>query len=260
MTDYAEKKESVVFCEGFHDRDFWAGWLERRLGWADPGVRGGKRVAFNDPFGRSVTKGHFGFAKERRFVRVQQCEGAEKVIAEALRRLGQRTDQALHHVVINLDSDATDGGPGPAERRLADLRAQLRAMNGGNDPEVGPSPNSFRLDGVLVSTVVWRVDEPEAPGVPTKQTLERVVAASLAAADRERATAVDAWLRAAPNAAVDGQGAILGKAYTWSHMAKWHPSLGRDGFYRHIWTIPAVAEQLDERLRASGARAIADAL
>ena len=220
----------------------------------------GKRIRFRDPFGKFVTKGHFGFAKDRRFVRVQQCEGAQGVIEEALGRLRQRAADALHHVVVNLDSDATDGGPGPAEARLAGLRAQLRAMNGGNNPEAGPFPGSFRLGEVLVSSVVWRANDPETPGVPTKQTLERVVAASLAAADRERAAGVDAWLRAGPGAAVDGEGAILGKAYTWSHMAKWHPSLGRDGFYRHIWTIDAVAEQLDDRLRALGARDVAEAL
>jgi len=262
VTDYAEKKESVIFCEGFHDRDFWAGWLERRLGWSDPGVDAahGGRKPFKDPFGKTVAQGHFGFVKAQRFVRVQECRGTEHVLVHALDRLRRRATDALHHVVINLDSDATDCGPGPAEERLKHLRAQLKAMNAGNDPEAGPFPNSFRLDGVLVSSVVWRVDDPETPGVPTKQTLERVVAASLAAADPEKAAGVEAWLKAAPGAEVDGQEAIVGKAYTWSHMAKWHPSLGRDGFYRHIWTIDAVAAQLDHRLRALGARAVAEAL
>jgi len=73
LPDYAEAKESVVFCEGFHDRDFWAGWLPR-LGWTDPGMdtRTGTRTSFKDPFGKPVAGGQFGFAKDRRFVRIQQ--------------------------------------------------------------------------------------------------------------------------------------------------------------------------------------------
>lgn len=113
VPEYAEAKESVVFCEGYHDRDFWAGWLPH-LGWTDPGVdaKTGKRTSFKDPFGR------------------------------------------------------------PA----------------------------------------------------------------------------------------DGRGAILGKAYAWSYMAKWYPEHGRDGFYRHVWNDPAVRAQLEARLRATGAWSIAEAL
>jgi hypothetical protein len=254
-SDYAEEKESVVFCEGFHDRDFWAGWLPR-LGWTDARVDG-KCV---DPWTTLVVGGEFGFAKNRRFVRVQECKGAQHVIEDALNRMKRRNVKALRHVIINLDSDATDDGVGPAERRLEGLSGKLRMIFGGTEPEL-LAPNSYQVDGVRVSAVIWRAeDHPETPGVPAKQTLERLVAASLAAADRDRAAGVDHWLLALPEAAVDGQKSILGKAYTWSYMAKWYPDRGRDGFYRLIWEDDKVSQQLERRLRASGAWAIGESL
>src|SRR5207247_1690009 len=114
----------------------WAGWLPR-LGWVDPGVHPttGRRTSFNDPFGKPVARGHFGFAKDGRFVRVQQCEGNQHVLREALNRLKRRTADALGHVIVNLDSDATDGGAGPADARLIGLKADLKELNGGMDPE-----------------------------------------------------------------------------------------------------------------------------
>jgi hypothetical protein len=258
--DYDEEKESIVFCEGYHDRDFWAGWLER-LGWVGPGLSAttGARVELRDPWKKTVTR-TFGFARDRRFVRVLQCGGTQNVLRDALRELGKRPRDELHHVIVNLDSDATDGGEGPAEARLGELPERLKEIDHGTDPEAGPSPGSYKLGGVLVSGVVWRADDPETPGVPTKQTLERLVASSLAAAYPERAAGVDAWLKASPHAAADGKGATLGKAYTWSYMAKWYPELGRDGFYRQVWRNEAVAAQLESRLRAIGAWSIAEAL
>lgn len=259
--DYAEKKESIVFCEGYHDRDFWAGWLPR-LGWSDArpiNEKTGELGRASDPFGKPVVGGKFVFVKDRRFVRVKECKGAKLVVGDALKRIGQA--DPLHHVIINLDSDATDGGDGPAEKRLASLQGDLKAKAGRADREPRLGPHSYRLDSAIVSAVTWRVnDPPEMPGVPAKQTLERVVAASLAAAYPERALSVDPWLRAEPLAAVDGQGSILGKAYTWSYMAKWYPERGRDCFYRLIWEDAKVADELESRLRATGAWSIAEAL
>ena len=44
--------ESVILCEGFLDRAFWAGWLEH-LGCTDPGRQPGKpgRVPVKGPSG-----------------------------------------------------------------------------------------------------------------------------------------------------------------------------------------------------------------
>jgi hypothetical protein len=52
--------ESVVLCEGYHDRAFWAGLL-LFLGCNDPGIKQGidERVPVSDIRGDPVTQGQF---------------------------------------------------------------------------------------------------------------------------------------------------------------------------------------------------------
>ena len=53
--------ESVVLCEGYHDRAFWTGWLQH-LGCANPGQRqGSAEIRVKDPWGDRVRGGEFAF-------------------------------------------------------------------------------------------------------------------------------------------------------------------------------------------------------
>ena len=55
--------ESVIYCEGYHDRAFWAGWLTH-LGCADPGVPSAgssMRRPIYDPWYTKVQSGQFAY-------------------------------------------------------------------------------------------------------------------------------------------------------------------------------------------------------
>ncbi len=72
--------ESVVLCEGPHDRAFWAGWLTY-LGCSDEGFRPGTLgYPRPDPWGDEVRGGEFGYhSRSHSFLRVVFCGGRSKV-------------------------------------------------------------------------------------------------------------------------------------------------------------------------------------
>src|SRR4051812_19765384 len=100
--------ESVVLCEGYYDRAFWAEWLTRR-GCQDarPRRSDGSFGQARDPFGKVVARGDFAFlSASGEFIRVRPCNGDKNVIEQAVTQLKERTTQALHRLVINVDTDA----------------------------------------------------------------------------------------------------------------------------------------------------------
>ena len=128
-------------------------WWLPHLGWTYARVDGTCR----DPWGKPVVGGQFGFANQGRFVRVQKCNGTRRVIDDALNLMKRHNVNALHQVIINLDSDAADGGEGPAERGLDGLPGKLTAIFDGTEPGL-LAPNCYRVDGVRVSAIIWRAD------------------------------------------------------------------------------------------------------
>ncbi len=95
-------------------------------------------------------------------------------------------------------------------------------------------------------------DEP-APGIPDKNTLERLVCASLAAAYPDRAGDVGAWLtsRSRPPPACP-------KEHAWSYMAGSYAEQGCESFLRFLWSDAPVARELESRMRANGAWAVVE--
>jgi hypothetical protein len=125
-------------------------------------------------------------------------------------------------------------------------------------PDASPiSTNLFSVDleGHRAGSVVWSEPDAISSELPSKQTLERLVCAAIAAAYPERAVAVKGWLA---RKAVSGQPEH--KAHAWTHMAGWFAKNGCDDFYRAVWRDDKIRPELETRLRASGAWAIAEAL
>jgi hypothetical protein len=106
-----------------------------------------------------------------------------------------------------------------------------------------------------VSLVRWEVSDPPAPGLPDKQTLERLASAALAAAYPARAASVQNWLDARPTPP-----AADPKEHAWSYMAGWYAEHGCEAFYSNLWNDPRVVAELESRLRSSGAWQIATTL
>jgi len=146
--------QHVILCEGYDDRAFWTGWL-LHMGLqnlaARPGSSRVKRVI--DPWGRPVVDGQYGFVTASgAFVRLVPCRGGNKVAPAAAQFLTDHATHPIGRLLINLD------GTG-----------------------------AYRVDEVTICPIIWECRDADAPGIPAKQTLERLVAASLVAADPRRA-------------------------------------------------------------------------
>ncbi len=258
--------ESVILCEGYHDRAFWAGWLEY-LGCEDPGrSRGnGNRVAVLDPWGKKVVGGEFAFhSKAGKFIRVVPCGSDSRAVGrQARKRLGdeqQRMQQGasrprLHRLVLNVDPDVQAGDASP---RTGFRQQDLRALAEKLDPATVETEDGdlAMFDGATaVSLVRWETDDPPLPGVPTQQTLERLVCAAFAATYPDRGPVVDAWLESRPEPPPSSP-----KEPAMSYMAGWYADTGSDGFYRVTWDRGEVVDELRSRLRQCGAWRVAEAL
>ncbi len=247
--------EACVLCEGFYDRAFWVGWL-LRLGCTDPGDQpGGQRAPVRDPWNIKVVSGHFAFhSKSRKFIRVVPCNGKTNVMPAADSRLKDRVDRKLHCLVVNVDSDANAGDSSEVDIPTAQAVANVVARHGEHQKE----PNGdFRLeDGTLVTApVCWSASDVGLPGLPTEQTLERLVCAAIRAVYPDRGPAVQKWLDSRPAAPPAGP-----KEHAWSYMAGWYAEFGSDSFFREVWRDEGVAQQLESRLKACGAWRIGEML
>jgi hypothetical protein len=103
--------------------------------------------------------------------------------------------------------------------------------------------------------VLWRCDDPQSDEIPAKQTLERLVCASLRQAYPDRAVAVRSWLAARPDPPPPTP-----KEHSWSYMAGWYGEHGCDDFFQAIWRDPTTRAALLMRLSQSGACALMRAM
>ena len=248
--------ESVILCEGYHDRAFWQGWL-MHLGCVDPGApRTGKseRSPVLDDVGIPVTRGQYGFrSRSDAFVRLVPCHGKANVLPQMRARLKRRQKSPeLTRLVISVDPDVEVG----ADDATTGLRKQdVLAMVQSLDPSAHEADGDVAIGETRVSLVRWEADDEPGAGVPSQQTLERLVSAALVAAYPARGEAVQEWLKARP----EPPPATV-KEYAWSHMAGWYAHSGCERFYSGLWEDASVAKQLEDRLRRSGAWRVAESL
>ncbi len=94
---------------------------------------------------------------------------------------------------------------------------------------------------IQTATVIWHAAGDFGPGVPAKQTLERLVCGALSLAYRDRGQTVQEWLAST-------SGDTSPKSYSWSHMAGWYAEHGCDDFYRLVWREEPVREELQALL------------
>lgn len=231
-------QQHVILCEGYDDRAFWAGWL-LHLGCTDLSVRpdSGRSKRILDPWGRVVSGGQFGFATTRgAFVRLVPCDGGGNVAATAAQFFKQHVTHPIGRLLVNLDADDTLDA---ASTSAHDIIAGIKRTN--------ETP-------IEVCPVIWTCDDETAPGLPAKQTLERLVAAAIVAAHPRRGPSVATWLDAEP------RGGATHKHHALSYLAKWYAEHGPDDFFKALWRDAATASQLEARLRRSGAWAQVEAL
>jgi hypothetical protein len=247
--------ESVILCEGFHDRAFWDGWLTY-LGCNSDGFKPGTPgYPASDPWGVKVRGGQFAYhSKTGHFIRVVPCHGKSKILQEARIRLTRRTTNPLLRLVINVDVDTSAAGTtsGSTGLRQQDVLHQVQQIDSGASLNAA---GIIEVDGgATVATLIrWETNDPPAPGLPDQQTLERLVCAALTAAYPPRAKTVQDWLDARQN-----QPPPDPKEHAWSYMAGWYAGHGCEDFYSNLWRDASLVHELESRLRSSGAWQIAE--
>ena len=107
-----------VLCEGFHDRDFLAGWFEFAAGWIDP-TQGGSRPVrlFGD---EQVPKGAFLFDGNAGSTRIclVPCGGRERLaqrLGKWLEEASQLGAMTYEGIVVVADGDHSPREADPVE-------------------------------------------------------------------------------------------------------------------------------------------------
>jgi hypothetical protein len=241
--------ESVVICEGYHDRAFLNAWF-LALGC----------TAYKDkiypPFGKKVTGGGQFVLRSNadRWIRIVPTHGEGKWREVADAELGFRSTRALDRVVVVLDDDGDRGAPASRTTSFEGWAAAKGATR-------VEATSEFALkDGGVVPTglslVVWSAPDAPAVGLPAKQTLERLVCAAIARTHPERTEPVCAWLASRPSPPPDEK---HHKSHAASHMAGWFSDRGYEGFFAAIWEDGhGIRSQLERILDETGARAALD--
>jgi len=180
-----------------------------------------------------VSQGKYAYrSAPGEFLLVHPCDGRERLAEHAGIYLAGHPTHPLASLLINHDSD--EDAP-----EWGDREAELRKIQGA----------ALTTGDIRLSAIIWGCDDGiETAGVPIKQTLERLVAASIVAAYPARGQVVRDWLACQPSTIGSPH-----KAHTYSLLAKWYGDHGCDDFFRAIWRDDAVRTQLEARLRASGA-------
>ncbi len=215
-----------LHCEGFHDRSFLAGWLEAR-GWTNLWRPEKTPARIKNPMTQKfVGKGNFAFQfQESTFLEIKPAYGKVKAVENACRTLKNSPTETAPPtqvvVVCDLDEEDPDACLQRLRTRLSDSR-----------------PPSAQIQ---TAAIIWHADGDFGPGVPAKQTLERLVCGALSRAYKNRGQTVQEWL-------VATGGNPMPKSYSWSHMAGWYAKHGCDDFYRLVWREELVRQELQALL------------
>jgi hypothetical protein len=236
--------EALVLCEGYWDRSFWKGWLQKLGCTQTP-------AAALAAAGHRSQGAHSWTSPTGLLIHVRPCHGVDAVKQEANLLLRALDRKPLRRLVINLDPDGTDGAA------LESLRDSVRNLvrRCGRAARQTPEGDHELDGGLTLSLVPWYVPAPVLEGVPTQQALEQLACAALAAVHGSWARSVHEWLAQRP----EPQGP-LAKAHAWSYMAGWYADRGCDAFYERLWDEVPVAAELERLLRASGAWRVAESL
>jgi hypothetical protein len=226
------QRQAVILCEGFDDRAFLAEWL----------VTLGCQQARRDPWGSSVTNGQYGFtAPGGRFVRVHPCDGKGRLAEIAGTYIDRHPARSVSRLMLCFDPDCEAPAVAPRGAVLQSVAAK-RSASLPSDAGVAT------IDGVEVVSMAWECDDPaDVAGVPSKQCLERLVAAAIVATEPARGASVAGWLQAPPVTAGPEH-----KAHAYAYLAKWFARSGFEDFYRAVWRDLAIRSELEARLRRSG--------
>ena len=238
----------LIYCEGYHDRDFLSGLFEDALRFESlrenrghPGLQQGKGV--------------HGFLRGELVVSVRPSEGKDLARTFFAERLSTVASKRLAGLVLCVDEDDASSD---ADARK---RAHDRIATVVDDADFDRATSTLRLtDGteVRLLPITWCCADPSSGSLPHRQNLERLIVSACCEAYPDRGAAVETWLASRPTPPIDPS--AHAKSYSWSHMAGWFPSPGGNEFFRALWRDDAIRAALAKRMSATGIDAVLAAM
>jgi len=248
----------IVLCEGAHDRAFWGKLLERRFG-----CSGATDPAGTHSAGRA--KGGYRTASDK-FIRFLVKDGGP-TWQDVRSELTGAATRPIEEIVLCLDLDTEDEFPDFQQSRKQRKQDMLRLGESVRLVDARPLtecwddatltavfPIASQSAPTRISVALWGVSMAHQPGIPKKQTLERVACAAVAAAYPDTAEPVSLWLASRPQPPVHSKHEH--KAFAASYMAGWYAKRDYQGFFQAVWEDRAIAEQLERLLKTTGTWAV----
>ena len=251
----------LILCEGYDDRSFLAGFFQRYCQCTEPAPDARRR----SKYGKGVYV--FSTADGSHEIHVLPCQSVSQVLEAFktnVREVASGVRPEIDFVTIFTDHDTLPDGresavsdtPSPfikpaSIRHLLD-RANIKYRESGSQEVPQWHVEKADKSQCVVALLHIRTHDPASrPGLPSKQTLERLVCHAIAKAHPDRPITVTDWLASRKDkpARTDRQES---KEHSYSYLAGWYASDGCDYFFRHIWEQSEAREYLIKEMRDTG--------
>ena len=251
----------LILCEGYDDRSFLSGLLQHHCQCTESAAAKRTRSKYGN--GAYI----FFTAEGSHEIHVLPCGSVSQVLTAFKNRMQEIASGVCPEVdflTIFTDHDTLPDG-------------QESAVASNSSPSIKPGSISDLLDGANIKyqrsadgrIPQWHVekadnsqcavallyvrthDSASRTGLPSKQTLERLVCHAIAKAHPDRTKTVADWLASRKYKPVhtDRQES---KEHAYSYLAGWYASDGCDYFFRHIWEQAQPREHLVHEMRDTG--------
>lgn len=266
MIPWKEKSETLILCEGYQDRAFWAGCLlfafhahdvskaafdDSNRG-EDSNLAARKKRLF-DPWDKPVEGGAYAFiSPAEKYIRVNPCHGCARILPALRSRLKLAEQRPLRSVIVSVDEDTLDGGVGHPPITMQGISDSLAK----DFPEFGGPPEdgisilpSINANIGPIALVHLKSAERGKSGLPAKACLEQLVCSAVAEVYPDRLPTITTWLTSRKDPPAEAQ---QEKEIALSLVAGWHAHQGVEGFYRAIWADRPIRDALIAELQHFG--------
>jgi hypothetical protein len=222
----------MILVEGYEDRDFFGALLRSRFA---------ANVLLPDAFAARVDRqplnASHSFAIGAATIAVTPAKGkasVRSVLKTALKAGG------WDRILVCVDADVEhDDVPEFLSGWLPNSTLAV-------EPIDTTPPKSWKVNGVPVREVFWRVEGAAALAFPRQQTLERLIAAVVESTHPDRLRDVQQWLQGEARAAASV------KAHHLARVAKWNAE-DAGAIFQRLWADPVFGYALVHQLQKSGA-------
>ncbi len=251
----------LILCEGYDDRSFLAGFFQHHCQCKEPAPADRRPSKYGK--GAYV----FSVAGESHEIHVLPCQSVSQVLQSFknnVRAIASGIHPEIDFFTVFTDHDTATDPQGsvvanssspfikPESIRHLLNRANIKYQESGSQ-EV-PQWQIEKADKSQCVVALLHVRTHDAnprKGLPSKQTLERLVCHAIGKAHPDRPNTVTDWLASRQDkpTRTDRQES---KEHAYSYLAGWYASDGCDYFFRHIWEQAQPREHLVQEMRDTG--------